>query len=543
MPTDDSIPPQLVPLIEEAKSLAIEIKTLLPQLVEARRNYARSRTEADARILDEIQGRASSFGARHTSVVEEMQRLSGIPEEVFEEIENEQIRGDTNPRVAREDLTVDEVATTADIDEHLAAAFEKMVRLVDSDWLRQDEGDQHRLTEITAGRPLSLVRGMRPQSELPTIHRFLQTLRVAEDYLHGHPAYDHFAGAMLLPQLTALGSKSEPLSHVGGNVEERLVALWKGPSSTSDSVAYELLVAAGCAEKGREIEFISPTTEKSPDLRCHDPFPVVIECKRKRSLSDYELAEAAAMDRLFDLLDARARDRGLWGRFMLNLSVEAQSVTATDVTDALIRQRLAAHPERPLVYPWGEVSYEELPSRLRLPGQTRPYTPHMLSFVFGWSCDLPTWDGLICRVECEGQLATNQISQPIGLLWSNRSQRAISKRSWSPLDTFGDAVSQVPPGEFGIVYVAYQEGTRAEIADERTQRFVRRVKEWWHSGSIRIPIAFLTRLYPRPLEHGKPDLIESTVRLYSKYADPLLFADFPSIVFGPYQRSNEMSTD
>jgi hypothetical protein len=134
---------------------------------------------------------------------------------------------------------------------------------------------------------------------------------------------------------------------------------------------------------------------------------------------------------------------------------------------------------------------------------------------------------------------TDEVSHPIGLLWNNRSQRAISKRSWSPLDAFGEAMQQVPPGEFGIIYLAYQEGTRAEIADMRLDRFFDRLKGWWHPGSIRVPIAFLTRLYPRPLEHGKPDLIESVVDLCSaEYGEPLLLRDFPSTVF---TRRHEMS--
>jgi hypothetical protein len=86
--------------------------------------------------------------------------------------------------------------------------------------------------------------------------------------------------------------------------------------------------------------------------------------------------------------------------------------------------------------------------------------------------------------------------------------------------------------------VAYQEGTRAQIADLRTESFVERIREWSHSGSIRIPIAFLTRLYPRALDDGKADLIENGVRLCSEYGEPLLFEDFPTIVFS-YPRCEE----
>jgi len=46
-----------------------------------------------------------------------------------------------------------------------------------------------------------------------------------------------------------------------------------------------------------------------------------------------------------------------------------------------------------------------------------------------------------------------------------------------------------------IVYVAYAEGAREEIADHRLKAFEERIESWGHSGDIRIPISFLNRLY------------------------------------------------
>jgi hypothetical protein len=526
-PTD-----QEAALIAEAKKLGEEIKTLLPLLISARKNWLRSRNETDGQTLEAIQAQADTLVARHKFVIEETQRLSGVPEEVLQALEKAQIRGDSDDRIFRDDLAANRVDPTDDIDRFLPTALEGILRVVDPSWLQSDIGEQHRLPEITTGEPLSLVKGIRRRSAFPEIHRFIQTVRVATDYLNQHPTYDHFAGALLVPQLTCLGSKLTVLRHVRG-AAERIEALWKGPSPESDSVAYELLVAAACAERGREIEFIAPTIDKSPDLRSHDPYPLVIECKRKRVLSDYEIEEEAVMNRLFRVLDAGARSRGVWGRFTLALAVEAKTAPVGDVVASLLRQRLAAHPERSITYAWGSVSYEELPSRLILPGQTRAYGPNMLSFAFGWNSDLPEWDGLVCRVDCKGAAWINEVYQPVALLWSNKSQQATKKRSWSPVDAFGDATSQIPPGEDGIIYVAYQEGTRAPIADLRTENFLDRVREWSHSASIRIPIAFLTRLYPRALNHGNPDLIESSVRLYTENGE-LLFEDFPTRVFdGP----------
>jgi hypothetical protein len=517
-------------LIAEARAVAQGVNALLPQLLAARKNWFRSRNEADAQTLNALQAQADVLVARHQFLLDELQRITGIPEEVFQQLEKARILGDVDSPPLRGDLTADKVATTNDIDECLPTALEQMLRLVDLKWLRADDNEKHRLVEIKTGEPLSLVKGLRRRSEFSETHRFLQTLRVAADYVEEHPAYDHFAGALLVPQLASLGSIIAVLRQVPG-AAERLSALWKGPSSGCDAVAYELLVAGACAVRGRQIEFITPTTEKSPDLRCHDPYPLVIECKRKRSLSDYELTEEEAMCNLFRVLEYRAKDKGVWGCFRLCLSIEASLVSIDEIVATLLRQRLAAHPEYPLEYPWGTVSYHEAPRRLPLPSKTRAYSPNMLSFVFGWDSDVPTWDGLICRAELAGDTMINEVDRPLGLLWSNKSQHAIARRSWSPSNMFGGAMAQIPACESGIVYIAYQEGTRAEIADLRTEGFLDRVREWEHAASIRIPIAVLTRLYPRALGHGTPDLIENSIRLYTEHSDMLLFEDFPTNVF------------
>ena len=90
----------------------------------------------------------------------------------------------------------------------------------------------------------------------------------------------------------------------------------------------------------------------------------------------------------------------------------------------------------------------------------------------------------------------------------------------------------MPPGEFGLVYVNYNEGGRSEVADMRVEAFGERIQDFEHSAKIRIPIAVLSRLYPRPLKEGQPDLIESGVRYVSStYGDPSLFKLYPTRIF------------
>jgi hypothetical protein len=335
----------------------------------------------------------------------------------------------------------------------------------------------------------------------------------------------------LSPSLTQLGLQLNQLGHVGGDVQGRLQRLWSGDSGNVDASLMELVTAARCAGLGRKVEFIPETGQKSPDLRCHDPFPLVIECKRQRALSDYELAEERIMRDLFLRLRKAADRRGLCGRFSLRLHVEASTINREDVVAQLISQRLVPHPERELSYPWGRSAFIELPRRLELRNITRLYSPDMLAQTFGWRSDLPEWDGLCCWIGNARALTMSYVEEPFGLVWNNTSEAAIRKRTWAPTNLFGGAMDQIPPGEFGIIYVAYCEGAREEVADLRVNAFIERIGMWEHAGNIRIPISFLCRLYPRPLAHGAPDLIESSIQLRSGVDEGVLFKEFPTTIF------------
>lgn len=530
---NDEIPEAIAKLAAKADEVRQLLDLELPSLVEARRRYARSREPADKETLAAAERRANDLFSRLQAISDEMTSASGIPEEVWAQVEKLRRLASSGEQILREDLTQEKIPTTAIIEDFLSGAIDEVHRIVPRGWLDVDE-EEFRLDNLIQGvEPLSLAKGLRPESERPGGHRLRQSVRVARDYLAVSPRYDHFAGASLIPQLAQFGSHRSNLRSVGGDVDGKLRALWERPGDEFDSTIFELLVAAGCVEFGRSIEFIAAgPDEKSPDFRCHDPFPLLIECKRKRPLSEYEIEEEAEMRRLFLALESEAQKKGMSGRFDLSLRIEFSRTSRNDIVSAMMRQRLAAQPERPLDYDWGSVAFHELPLRVVLPGVTKLYSPNMLMMTFGWNSDLPEWDGLVCRSNTRNEPFTDTVVRPIGLAWNNTSQNAVKKRAWGPLDLFGDAMSQITPGEFGIIYLAYYEGARGEIANRRTSNFQRRIKEWEHSASIRIPISFLVRLYPRPLDHGNPDLIESTVQLCSaEYGEPSLIEDFPSLIF------------
>lgn len=236
---------------------------------------------------------------------------------------------------------------------------------------------------------------------------------------------------------------------------------------------------------------------------------------------------------LFRRLRAGAMARGQFGTYEVELSVEASEVDVANVATTCLRQRLAAHPERPLAYPWGSVAFRPLPSRVDLDEVTKAYSPIMLEEVFGWNLEMPSWDGFICQIDGPPAAAIDRVGSPVGLTWRVDAEAAIIKRSRAPLSLFAKATTQIPPGEFGLVYVAYPEGARSDIADNRTRAYMERIHQWEHDGAIRIPATFLVRQFPLPTGHGNPDMVENTIRFLSEEGggDDWIFREYPAAIF------------
>lgn len=517
--------------LPELEAAQAAVEEMVSHLAEARRAYATSRSDTDRCRLDQVQEEARARMMALEDLLARAQAESGLPSEIFAEMERPDLRGDRTDRRYRATLTADQVEPTACVDDNLVQALEAMVARLPAGWLEQEPADLFRLPDTLVNRPFSIVKGFRPESELPSGHRLRQMVQVARDRLAGNPRYDHLAGALLVPQLTRLGMRLELLDTVPG-AAARIENLWKKPAEV-DNTVLELLVAAGLAERGRRPSFIPEGQSKTPDIRCEDPFPLVVECKRRNALSDYELEEEAAVRGLFLRIEAEARERGLTGVFELTLSVQHKDLDVAAITARCMQQRLHQHPHLPLHYDWGSIAFRRIPSRIDLPGVTKAYSPELLAYCFDWNPDLPEYDGLICRAAGAEGVMVDEVRGAIALAWTNMDKVVAEKRSRPPTSLFGKATNQVPGGEFAIVYICYPEGAREEIADRRMQEIASRLQEWEHSASFRIPLVYISRLYPRALEGGAPDLIESTMSFLSEVSggDPWMLEKYPSCVF------------
>lgn len=362
----------------------------------------------------------------------------------------------------------------------------------------------------------------------PETPKFARSLQAAHDYLNEEPAYDCFFGAMSVPQLTQLGLAFSRLRYFSGEVKERITDLLRPPPSDPDKTAYEFLVAGAFERQGRPVEFIPTGQNKTPDLRIGEgEMSLFVECKRKAELSDYEAAEARTLLELFIKFRAETTARKISGIMDVSFRIPLDELPAGA---AIISLRDALRTRGRIYRPWGSVEF--IRTEWEIPvTPTRLYSPIFLNQTFGWHCDIPSHDGLICQVNPVDCFNVAKATGGLALKWNSLSSVAIAKKSRAVLSLFGKAIKQFPDNSIGIPYIAYSETARAEVADRRTAALMSEFKHLDHRGGIVVPELRVSRLYATPIGHGSPDLIENTLKMKADYLPSNHPEVLPSNVF------------
>jgi len=522
----DDLPEHLRQLVELVDQRQRAFDDLWPEALRLRRIFFLDGGKAARAAMETAIREAGIAREELEAAIAAMVAASGVDPDDLEPPPT----GDPFPAIARETVMSGAPAASAFVEDHLPDALALLELHAPKGWFKRDPAGLFRLSEADDGEPISIVKGVRLESERPKGHRLRQAVRLAKDYLASDVRYDHFAGALAVTQLAQLGARADALRGVVG-AADKLQTLFSGVDT--DATLFELLVASACAASGRDMSFVEATEKKSPDLRCNDKFSMVVECKRSKALSDYEVAEEARMRDLFRRLHASCLAREQFGRFDVELTVEATGLDLDAIASKCAMQCFVTRPDSPLEYPWGTVAFHELPSRVHLAEVTKAYSPAMLKRVFRWDMETPEWDGLICKVAHPPGGTLDVAMSPVAIAWRVVAQEAVIKRSRAPVGLFGKAMTQVPRGEFGLVYIAYAEGARADIADNRTKALMNRIGDWEHDGGIRVPAAFLVRQYPIPTGHGNPGVVESTVRMLSRESGggDWIFREYPSAIY------------
>ena len=402
------------------------------------------------------------------------------------------------------------------------------------EWLNSEAKKPYRLGPEFLNSPLHLVNGVRVGMVpgLGTPQRFAQMLLVTQDHLAKCAELDFFSAAMFVPEVAQLGNSLKEISELGAEAERKLAAL---PSMSDDMVTatvYELLVGAACVRKGLKLTMVEENRErKVPDYQITGlaPTPVAIECKRRLGLTVYELDEANYVEELYKLVRPALHDRGTHGSIEVVFNVPVRAVSQTDFIEAALTIVGQKAPSKSKVTQWGALTFHPLPY-LRSIRRTRLYAPDFLEQVFEWDTLQDEWDGLLCEVEPPREIIVELVRSPLCLKWRSESEEALRKKTRGITSLWADAVKQIPDGELGFIYIAYQEGARPQIADARTSAIVRSGTEVWHRWSVLIPMMLVNRLYARCTGVGMPDLIESVLVAPAK-GEELWEDKFPWQVF------------
>lgn len=412
----------------------------------------------------------------------------------------------------KKDIHRDLVPVIGHIEDALEAGLELLINRLPIHWWREQQNLRESIGDAYLREPVALC-GLVPAPRLPdSINRYACALMLARDSQEKRENYAIYEGALLVPIIAALCTLLSPLGEVKGGYE-KLDELVKAPNSEIDSRLYEIAVAARCAALGREVEFLAANSTKTPDLRIHDlGFPAVVECKMQSRLSDYERKEFAVMREVFRSLRADQRQRGLMGSLSISSNLSFEKVGVAALVESSLRCTNGVNPYQTIQEDWGSVSFEPLAPTTRLTDVTRLYSPDFLRQVFDWDFDNTGYDGLCGIVENSQAMMVDRAELPFCLKWKDESENALSGKARLLAKQLIEAFDQVPVGEAGFVYIAYEETHRSAIADHRTQRHLDLVAKWEiRKRGINPQLIIVNRLYPAAIHEGRPNLIESAI--------------------------------
>ena len=444
-------------------------------------------------------------------ISEELERRLGPG--VFQELmdlENVH-REEFDQRWHRKDLTTRTVPVRSDMDEILPQALEDLLSLVPASWWRYQQSLMNEEWRRIVLQPLQLCGRERWGADFTNIHRYAYYLSVANDHLRKEPLLDIYATARAVPQICSLGMSLETLKNVKG-ADLKLRELCKAPSAETDARIFELLVAAAFARMGHDVEFIETSATKTPDLRLNDmPFPTVVECKRQQVLNAYEIEEFSLMREAFATLCAEREELGLLGELAIEFKQEIKHVTVAAVVQGIRDMTKSLSPYAAVKTEWGSLRLKPV-DVLKDFEPTRLYSPEFLHNVFGTDLEMDEFDGICAIAKNSWGPVVDQAELPFLLKWTSNSDAAIERKLQTVRNLWIEAVDQIPTGEAGLIYLAYEEGHRPTLADERTEA-IRKLAGtiYFKRRGISIPMTLISRLFPNTVSEGRPDLIESVI--------------------------------
>lgn len=414
----------------------------------------------------------------------------------------------------RRDLTTQSVPPSRDIDDMLPQALENLLSVVSPSWWVYQQSLVNEEQRKTVIQPLLLCGRERWPMGLPALHKFANYLLAAKDHLAKEPFLDTYTAARAITPIYSLGLSIEVLREIKG-AESKLRDLYRKPDAATDSIIFELLVAVAFARMGHEVAFIDETPgKKTPDLRLYgNPMPTVIECKRRQPLNDYEKWEFAVIREVFAQLCANRKELGLFGKLTIDFTSEIVNLPPLGIAEGIRDATNSLSPFAAKETEWGTIHLRPVEVSQEFE-RTRLYSPDFLNRVFGIDLQMDEFDGICAVAANDSYPEVERAEFPFLLKWTSNSPTALERKLRTIKSLWVEAVNQIPTGEEGLIYLAYEEGHRPSVADARTDAIRDLTKTiYFERRAISISMTVISRLFPNVIYEGRPDFIESSIPL------------------------------
>ena len=524
----------------ELASMLQETKDLVEDLVQSASEKFKESEKAgwDKQIYEEAQ-----------SLLTRIETLQQETEPVVEELECrldpdtlEALRKGLTPqpieldqRLHRSDLTTETVPITGTGDGILPLALDNLISRLPRTWWREQRvlsNEQHKKAAL---QPLLLCGRVRWGADFTILHKYAYYLSLVDGLLNEAPYQDIYSAARAVPEICQLGSSLEALQEVEG-AKRKLRELWRSPSEETDARIFELLVAAAFARMGHKVAFVETSSEKTPDLRLYGHgIPIVIECKRKQVLNSYEQHEFSIVRELFAILSTERVKLGLMGELTIDFREELVNLHAGGIAQDIRDMTKSLSPYGAQQTEWGTIGLKPVDTLSEFE-PTPLYSPKYLEEVFGINLESDDFDGICVVARNDSSPIVGFAELPLLMKWSSNSKAAIKRKLQTVKSLWLEAVNQIPTGESGFIYLAYEEGHRPQLADERTDTLCDLATNiYFKRRAITVPMTIISRLIPNIISGGSPDLIENAILLVEGDRDNHAFftSKFPTRVFTP----------
>lgn len=205
-----------------------KLDAVLPKLAKARVAYLRDPSDITKTVLEEAQAEAIALKQEYSQLVSLIPTVTGLSQDELDALAQE-ARGTrrTENRLTRESLTRNEIKPTAWIEDYPDVAIERVKSILPPRWL--EEEPRPRRSHL---RP-AISRSRRDCARKAKCIRFTvldKQSMLRKTFCWTNPSTTNSPGPFWFPRRRGWRSRDRTSSTWGGEREERLNHLWKGPS-------------------------------------------------------------------------------------------------------------------------------------------------------------------------------------------------------------------------------------------------------------------------------------------------------------------------